>query len=818
MAQRLTQAELAEAAGLSERGISDLERGLKRPQRATLCLLLDALGLPPSEAEALELASRPKPQSFPDNDGLGPIRQSLPATLTTFVGRENEITRLWQLFDPHSAPSPPPRLVTLTGAGGCGKTRLAIEFAGRMFAEFPDGVWFADLSSLSEAALVPNSILTAIGGRESSDQTPVESLLRLLRGRRLLLVLDNCEHLIESCAELVEMFLAASPELRVLATSREALRVPGEVAWRVPSLSTPAPGHVEAARLAEYEAVRLLVDRIRQMDPDLELTGANAAAFSAICNRLDGIPLALELAAARAAAMSLQDIATGLDDRFHLLTSGRRTAMKRHRTLRAAIDWSHDLLSAAEQTLFRRLAVFSGGWTREAAEVVCDGERLARTDILGILLRLVDQSLVNVQVEGGRTRYRFLETVRAYAAERLQATGELAQLQSRHREWCLVFAERAAQGLAGPDQVTWYRQLSLEDDNIRTALDDCGEDPGSAVIQLRLTAAMGQFWWPRKAGEGRRRLAEALNRAHAEPSSARSAALIWQAMFELYYGDPLLGQEQAHAALVDARAIGDGILAMRALRALVNASDDGDVTQRIALLEESLAIARASGAKGFEAFSLARLAEVAMDAGDLQRARAMLDVADGLAREVGDVFVWANPLTVLGWLAVLEGRLDDAESHFRLLVELGTGWGGYHTPIGLVGLGRVSVLRGDFEQARVAYDHMLVDLRESSAGSVALADALLHVASLDDISGLRERAQRLAGANEAWHAAHGGARSIWEVAFRGPLVRRLVPLPPVATDAALARAREEGRAMTLDAAATHALESVDVSRSRPAAI
>jgi non-specific serine/threonine protein kinase len=813
LARRLTQARLAEAAGLSERGISDLERGLKRPQPATLRLLVDALGLSPAETENFALSARSQPQTPPDTIVQGAPSHNLPAGLTSFVGREMELARLQGLLDPDATRSAPARMVTLTGAGGCGKTRLATELARRVLPTFPDGAWLADLSSITDASLVPNTILTAIGGRETSDQTPVESLLRLLHGQKLLLVLDNCEHLIEACAELVERLLLASPLLYVLATSREALRVQGEVALRIPSLSCPGPGRVDVDPLADYEAVRLFLDRVRQLEPDVALTTGNAAAVALICRRLDGIPLALELAAARAAAISFQEIATGLDDCFRLLTSGSRTALMRHRTLRATIDWSHDLLSGAEQTLFRRLAVFGAGWTREAAEAVCEGEPLSRSEIFDALLRLVDQSLVNVHVDDGRTRYRFLETVHAYASERLDAAGETAAVRARHGEWCLAFAERAAHGLAGPDQVFWYRQITLEHDNIRAALDACRDEPSAAGLQLRLSAAMGQFWWPRKAGEGRRRLAEALQRAPARASSARASALTWHALFELYYGDPLVGEDLARAALADARAVRDVYAAARSLRAVATASDDSDVSERTALLEESLALSRASGARGYEAQALARLGDMAMHAGDLDRARELIEQGDAIARATGDVFSRTTTLAILGWLSIVEDRLDEAESHFQLLVEFGAGWGGYSMPVGLVGLGRVSVLRENFEQAREVYCRMLVDLRETSAESVVLADALLHVASLEEITGLRERAQRLVGANEAWHAAHGGARSIWEPALRGPLLRGQVPVPPVPVDAVLARARDEGRGMTLDQAATYALEPVASPRS-----
>jgi non-specific serine/threonine protein kinase len=664
--------------------------------------------------------------------------------------------------------------------------------------------------------LVPAVVLATLGGLEISDQTPMASLVRRVHGRKLLLVLDNCEHQVVACAELVEALLHAAPDLRVLATSREALRVAGEITWRVPSLEVPDPAKwADPDTMLACEAVKLFVDRIGQVETDFSLTPGNAAAVAQLCSRLDGIPLAIELAAARAAAMSVQDIAARLDDRFHLLTSGIRTALPRQRTLQATIDWSYDLLSEPERVLFRRLAVFAGGWTLEAAEMVCSGEPLARSDILHVLMRLVDQSLVNVHIGDGRTRYGFLETVRVYAAERMRAAGEASPMQARHREWCLLFAERAAAGLTGSEQFAWFQLLTTEQNNVRAALNACGNEPSTAESELRLAAAMGRFWWPRNPGEGRRRLAAALSRAPATPSSARCAALSWQGSFEVYFGDPAIGRALTREALVDARAIGDAQRAATALGALMIATEETDTAGRVALLEEGVALARAAGVKGELAMLLGHLAAEAAEADNLQRARELLDESEGLARTGGGARGWITPTAQLGWLAIEEGRLDDAELHFRALLDRGAGWGGYHLAPGLFGLGQVMLRRGDLEYARALYRELLLDLCEFEPDGVHLADALVYLASVDAVAGLHQRAQRLLGANESWHAARGGAGRIWQPSVRGPVKRGLVPIPPLPTEAALVQARAEGRAMSLDEAVAYALDPIDASTPEP---
>jgi non-specific serine/threonine protein kinase len=807
---RLTQAELAERAGLSEREISDLERGLrKNPQRATVRLLIEALALAPEQAEALELAARSRPP-LTEPAALSPVRHNLPPERSSFVGRRDEIARLQRLVDPRIVQAAPTRLVTLTGAGGCGKTRLAIQLARRLVTEFSDGVWFVDLSPTTDASLLPTLILTAIGGREPSDQTPLESLLQRVFGRNLLLILDNCEHLVEACAEMSDALLDASPGLHVLATSREALRVPGEVAFRVPSLETPETGKsVDPQDLLDYASVRLFCDRVSQVDLDFSLTAETTAAVAHICRRLDGIPLALELAAARGAALSVQDIDARLEDFFHLLTGGSRTALERHRTLRAAIDWSHELLSPMEQILFRRLSGFSGGWTLEAAEKVCEGEPLLGSSILDTLMRLVDQSLVNVRVEDGRTWYRFLETVRVYAAERLQASGEAGLVQARYRDWCLDLAERAGAGLEGPDQFAWLRLLTMEHDNIRAAVDACAIDPSTSETELRLVVAMARFWFSHQPDEGRRRLAAALGRAPATPSSARAAALTWLSVFEVSMGgDAAVSRDLARQAVADARNADDPHRAARALRVLAWALDQDYTTERVTLLEEALSLARAVGGAGHVSVHLAWLAIAVADAGDLERSRALAEESDRLGRASGDTWRRVVPTIQLGWLAMAEGYLDDAELRFQTAVDLGSGWDGLYGSLGLFGLGQVCLRRGELEHARALTRRALLDFRETSPGNIYLVGGLAYAASVESYAGLQERAQRLMGANEAWHDTRGGARGTWQPLLWNVLARNLVQLPPMPSDPMLARARAEGRSMTLDQAVMCALEPV----------
>src|SRR5215210_5399636 len=393
----------------------------------------------PRAVESTEAEPAPRTPERPPNN--------LPLELSSFVGREKELAEVKRLLEST-------RLLTLTGSGGCGKTRLALAVARELAEGFEDGVWVVELAPLADPTLVPQAVASTLGVREQPGRSLTETLSDYLGSKKVLLVLDNCEHLVEACAELAEALLRSSPELRVLATSREALGITGEVAWLVPSLSLPDLRRLpDIESLPQYEAARLFVERAAAVKPSFTLTEQNAVAVAQVCYRLDGIPLAIELAAARAKVLSVEQIADRLEDSFGLLSAGGRTAMPRHRTLHATMDWSHELLPEEEQILFRRLSVFAGGFTLDAAEAVCAGEELERDEVLESLSHLVDKSLVIMREVGGEGRYRLLETVRQYAREKLSESGEAGQASERHAGYYLALAEEAEPELKGERQV-----------------------------------------------------------------------------------------------------------------------------------------------------------------------------------------------------------------------------------------------------------------------------------------------------------------------------------------------------------------------------
>ena len=540
--------------------------------------------------------------------GLGgtPGRRRLPLEASTFVGRERELAELGTLLERT-------RLLTLAGTGGAGKTRLALELARGLEDGRADGAVLVELGALADGADVPGAVAEALDLRALPGRALVDALAAELAPRELLLVLDNCEHVIGASAALADALLRSAPRLTIVATSREPLRVPGEVVFRVPSLAIADPERAEtAAELAGYEAVRLFVERAAAVAPGFELDAANAPAVARICHRLDGLPLALELAAARMDALAPDAVAERLGDRFRLLRAGSRAAPTRQQTLEAALDWSHELLAAVERVLLRRLAVFAGGFTLDAAEDVCPGDGLERAQVADLLARLVEKSLVAAEERQGPRRYRLLETIRAYAGARLAEAGEREALAERHAAWLYGLVETQDAELSG---------LDAERGNLRAALETLlAED---AVAALRLCARVWPFWLRRiELAEARRWLGDALDRAPS-PSEERVRALLGHAAVEYRAGDEDLGLGKADEAAALARELGDAALEWRAVHfrgGVAVVFDDGPRAARA--YEAGLALARLNGFAAAEAVSAYSLGVAAWVAGDLDEAEA----------------------------------------------------------------------------------------------------------------------------------------------------------------------------------------------------
>jgi len=480
----LTQQALADQAGCTRITLRRIEANTLKPSQALADVLLKKLGVPGSERAAWVRFARGL-TGHPARD-WSQLRTNLPSPLTSFIGREKEIAEIKAALVEH-------RLVTLTGSGGTGKTRLSLQVAADMLDSFPDGTWFIELAPLSNPDLIPRVIQNTLGLVEQKGVGIMQSLQGYLRDKQMLLMLDNCEHLIAACAQTAHELLSHSPHLKILASSREALGVHGEFAWRVPSLTLPNLDSLSGAKqLSQYEAVKLFVERARLVDPKFEVKNTNAFAIAQVCSRLDGIPLAIELAAARLSTLSVEQIHARLDDRLNLLTNGARTVLPRHQTLQATIDWSYNLLSEAEQTLFRRLAVFTSGWTLDAARSVCSGDELDEENIPALLTGLVRKSLVNIEEHDGEVRYRRLETIRQYARDKFFGTDDVKKVQDRYVQFYVEFAERAEPQLRSSDQVIWFRRLEVEWANLHSAIEWAKEQDKESF--LRLTSSLWQFF------------------------------------------------------------------------------------------------------------------------------------------------------------------------------------------------------------------------------------------------------------------------------------------------------------------------------------
>ena len=666
-------------------------------------------------------------QDFPALRSLAATPNNLPQQVTSFVGRQRELAEIIEQL--RDAP-----LLTLCGAGGIGKTRLSLQVAADVLDDYPDGVWLVELAPLTDARLVPQAVASVIGVKEEAGHPVTEALVRHLADLRTLLILDNCEHLVGACAELADQLLRSGRKLRILASSRERLHVAGETVYAVPALGVPdAHATIDAEALGQFGAVRLFAERAAAATASFRLTPQNSAAVISICRQLDGIPLAIELAAARTRALSVEAIAARLGDRFRLLTTGNRTALPRQQTLRALVDWSHELLGEKERTLFRRLAVFAGGFTLEAAEAVCAGGDVEKPEVLDLLAALVEKSLAIVDAGGGR--YGLLETMREYSQSRLHDSGELPGVQSRHLDYFLALAESAGPQLAGSDQAAWLARLDADRENLMSSLAFCARTPGGADSGYRMVHAIKLYWFKRGLLNLGHRMTELVLSVPAPEarSLARCRALWVAGQISSYTGR--YEEAQSH-------------------------------------LRESLAIARHLDDRRMVAAVLNVLALAALGKGDRLAAKQHCEEALDLARESGNKREIAVASNALAQLHRLDGNIEAAEPLYEQVVALAHELRDREfAAIGIIGRAMVAIGHGTIRRARGLLGEALA-IAVATGSTPAQQSAVEVAAGLAALQHEWEFCARLYGAAEAQTLRTGIRRDPADEAFLKPLLAR----------------------------------------------
>jgi predicted ATPase/DNA-binding SARP family transcriptional activator len=770
----------------------------------------------------------------------------LPHPLTELIGREQERIEV-------AAKLRGCRLVTLTGPGGIGKTRLAIEVAAEEVQDgvaYPDGVWLVALESLSEGQQVVPQMAAVLGIREEPGRSLLERLIDYLREKRLLLVLDNCEHLLEASAHVVSRLLQECARVRILATSREALGIIGEVVFHVPSLAAPDPKQLPAEsattlqELADYASIQLFVERAQERQKGFALTQRNVMAVAQVCFQLDGIPLAIELAAARVNAMTVEQIAARLDDHLSLLTIGNRTAHARQKTLRATLDWSYALLSVAEQSLLARLSVFAGGAPLAAVETVCSGAGIEQKQVLDLLTSLVDKSLVILETTQAEGRYHLPATVQQYAAERLVSARSEEAVQEKHLAWFLAMVEEAETHLRGPEEESYLRRLDREYGNLRVALARNAAGIGKAEEGMRLAGALWWFWGTQgRFREGVGYLEAALAREGAQGKTlVRAKALNVAGDLANRQGDFASARALNEQSLAIYRDLRDRRGIAHSLTGLgLVAGMQGDYAGAWAYHEESLSIRREIGDRYGIAISLNNLGTVSREQGDYDAARMLYEQGLAIRRELGDKADIADSLNDLGLVAQSQGDYGTAKALYEQSLtmnrELGDKVGIAHS---LYNLGNAANTQGDYEAARTLLQESLALYRETghsflihalgalghverAVGDYAQAttlyqeslrlrqkqgDMVTTTCSLEDFAGLAgrqgqfERAVRLLGAAEALCASLGRTLPI---GLAAEYKRTVEAAHAALSEEAFAAIWEEGRSLTLEQAVAYAL-------------
>jgi predicted ATPase/class 3 adenylate cyclase len=729
----LVESSLPEGMSLRSLGEHRL-KDLQRPEQITQ-LILDG-----------------SPAEFPPLKSMSVLPNNLPVQLTSFIGRQDEIRAVRQLLRKE-------RLVTLVGAGGSGKTRLALQAAADLLEDFRDGVWFVDLAALSDPAFVPQTVADVLNLKEQSGRTIQNVLTEYLLAHQVLLILDNCEHLVEACARLAESLLRHCPQVSILATSREALGLAGEHLLKVPALSLPEREALQGkpvenlALLQGSEAVQLFEQRAAAVQPDFRLTESNALKVAQICQRLDGIPLAIELAAARARMLDLEQILKRLDDRFRLLTGGSRTALPRQQTLQALVEWSYDLLSEPEKVLFRRLSIFLGGASMEAAEQICPGEGIARSDILDQLARLVDKSLLLADLAETSTRYRMLEIIRQYAGEKLLQSGEEATLRGRHLDFFFALVKTNQRELQGPEISAAMQRLDTEKDNLYAALEWAIQTAGdNAKTAQEMSAGLWMYWLGRgRLSEGRQRLKKALE-CSQEPTSGRALALASLGIMIWNQGEITEARQYLDDSLTILRGVEPADLQGLAHATHIRGHlylDLGDYAASNQDFQESLKRYQQLGDLYWEATLISDLGMVAYHRGDYRSARDYQEQSLVIHQKYGNIEVIAQTLHRIGELARLEGDYARAEECYETCLQTYQKIGmKLEIASNLHKLGFIAQYHGDPRKAHARFQESLA-IQCEVGNKQGIAECLAGLAGLAAIQKQPERALRLFATSQA---------------------------------------------------------------------
>jgi len=773
-------------------------------------------------------------KDFPPLQSLTEIPSNLPLQLTSFIGREKEVEQIKKRLKTN-------RLVTLTGSGGVGKTRLSIQVVSELLDEYPHGVWLVELAPITDPALVTQAVCAVLDITPQGNVPALNVLTEYLKSKKILLVLDNCEHLIDACAQLCNSLVHACPDLRMIASSRQALGIDGENTYRVPSLSLP---HLEGDMHAieESEAVKLFIERATATLSSFELTQSNARIIAQICQRLNGIPLAIELAASRVKILKLKQIASRLDDAFRLLTGGSRTVLPRHQTLRGAIDWSYNLLGEEERIVFRRLSVFAGGWNLDAAEAIYESP-----DVLDLLANLVDKSLVTVDHEHRtEARYYLLETIRQYAGEKLAESGEGEHVHARHLDYFLKLAQRAEPELYRPDQIEWLQKLDDENANLHAALD--WSLPGDVIAGQQLAGALWWFWdISGQLSEGYKWLRIMLEVSSGDKTSIRGKLLAGAGWLAGLLGYPEQKRELAEKSVALYQELGDKVgIAVPFITLGSIATEESDYDQAIQLLNESMSLFKQAGNHWGVGFVLSQLGTTTEIQGNLELAQKFYQESLQIFKEIGDQEGSAWTLYLMGGLAEQQGSYKRAIELYRKALQIEkvvnskpvTSWlleclgqlliqdGGYEEGKSLFEesleinrkmgnqrsvarslrhLGLTELLLRNYLKARSFFAQSL-QLAYQIRDEESISLTLIQIGKLVEAQGSSEKFVHLLGIAEVIEPEI--QKKLWPPVFRNEIEKSIMTACSVLGDEAYTAAWQSGRQMNLEEAISFALKEL----------